>query len=87
MMWIRDEAFIRGQIPMTKFTVRAVTMALLDIEPWDVFVDIGAGTGSISVQAALLGADVFAIEQVQEGVELIQRNAKQFGLDIHIIHG
>ena len=86
-MWIRDDAFIRGEIPMTKFAVRAVTMALLDIKPGDILLDIGAGTGSISIQAALLGADVYAIEQAREGVDLIQRNAEKFGVDIHIIHG
>ncbi len=87
MTWIRDEDFIRGQIPMTKFAVRAVTMALLDIQSGDVLLDVGAGTGSISIQAALLGAEVYAIEQAREGVELLERNADKFGVSIHVIHG
>ncbi len=87
MTWIRDEDFIRGQIPMTKFAVRAVTMALLDITPGDVLLDIGAGTGSISIQAALLGTKVYAIEQAQEGIDLIRQNAEKFGVKVSTIHG
>ncbi len=87
MTWLRDDDFIRGKIPMTKFAVRAVTMALLDITPGDVLLDVGAGTGSISIQAALLGAEVYAIEQTQEGFELIHRNADKFAVHIHAIHG
>ena len=87
MTWLRDEDFIRGKIPMTKFAVRAVTIALLDITPGDVLLDIGAGTGSISIQAALLGAEVYAIEQAQEGIDLIRRNAEKFAVKVSTIHG
>ena len=88
MRWIKDEAFIRGKVPMTKFEVRAATLAMLDVEPGDILLDVGAGTGSISVQAALLGAaEVYAIEQRPGGVELIQRNAEKFGVTVHVLHG
>jgi cobalt-precorrin-6B (C15)-methyltransferase len=87
MKWIRDEDVIRGKIPMTKFEIRAVTIAMLDIEDDDVFLDVGAGTGSISVQAALHGANVYAIEKEYEGVELIRKNAEKFGVNVHILHG
>ncbi len=87
MKWIRDDEFIRGNIPMSKFDIRVIAMALLDIDKGDIFLDVGAGTGSLSVQASLLGAEVFAIEQEQEGVELIKGNAERFGAEINIIHG
>jgi cobalt-precorrin-6B (C15)-methyltransferase len=87
MKWIRDEEFIRGSIPMTKFDARVLIMAILEIERGDVFLDVGAGTGSISIQAALLGAEVFAIEKEQEGIQLIKQNADQFNVDIKAIHG
>ena len=87
MTWIRDDAFIRGKIPMTKFDVRVLALAMLDVEPGDVVVDIGAGTGSISVQAAISGAEVYAIERDPEGVELIRRNADKFGVAVHVVHG
>jgi cobalt-precorrin-6B (C15)-methyltransferase len=87
MRWIKDDDVIRGNIPMTKFEVRAVTIAMLDIEEYDVLLDIGAGTGSISVQAALFGAEVYAIEKESEGVDLIRKNAKKFGVTIHVLQG
>lgn len=87
MKWIRDEEFIRGSIPMTKFDARALIMAILEIEQGDIFLDVGAGTGSISIQAALLGAEVYAIEKEEEGVELIKQNAGKFDVNIKVIHG
>jgi cobalt-precorrin-6B (C15)-methyltransferase len=87
MRWIKDSDCIRGEIPMTKFEVRAVTIALLDIEEHDVLLDIGAGTGSISVQAALHGAEVYAIEKRPEGIDLIRKNARKFAVTVHVVQG
>lgn len=87
MKWLRDEEFIRGKIPMTKFEARVLIVAMLDIGPGDVFVDIGAGTGSIAIQAALLGAKVYALEKEPEGIRLIRENADRFGVNIEIFHG
>ncbi|MDF2532747.1 MAG: precorrin-6Y C5,15-methyltransferase (decarboxylating), CbiT subunit [Clostridia bacterium] len=87
MKWIKDEDFIRGSLPMTKFDARVLIMAVLELEQGDVFLDVGAGTGSISIQAALLGAEVYAIEKEQEGVALINQNADKFGIKVKTIHG
>ena len=87
MKWLRDEEFERDDIPMTKFEARVLSLALSGIGTGDVFVDIGAGTGSIAVQAALLGAEVYAIEREAAGVALIRKNADKFGVHIHILHG
>lgn len=87
MKWIRDEEFIRGSIPMTKFEARVLIMALLEAGEGDRLLDIGAGTGSVSIQAALLGAKVFAIEREPGGVELIHKNAAKFKTGIEIIQG
>ena len=49
---MRDELFIRGSLPMTKSEVRAVSLSKLELAPGSVFWDIGAGTGSVAVEAA-----------------------------------
>ena len=87
MKWIKDEEFIRGNIPMTKFNIRILTMAYLSIKEEDRLLDIGAGTGSISIEGALQGAKVWAIERKEEGIELINKNAEKFRVDIHTILG
>ena len=48
-----DEAFIRGKTPMTKQEVRAAALAKLAVAPTDTLWDVGAGTGSVSVEMAL----------------------------------
>ena len=87
MRIIKDSEFIRGDIPMTKFVTRAVVMGLLQPGENDLLIDIGAGTGSVSVQAAKLGARVVAIEREKSGVELIERNMERFNADIRLIQG
>lgn len=81
-MWIRDEDFIRGQVPMTKFHQRILTIGTLEIEEGDVFLDIGSGTGSISIEAALHGAQVHAIDINEEAVDLNKKNAEKFGVEL-----
>ena len=51
---MRDEHFIRGSLPMTKSEVRAVSLSKLELTPGAVFWDVGAGTGSVAVEAARL---------------------------------
>ena len=87
MKWIKDEEFVRGNIPMTKFNIRILTIGYLEITEEDRFLDIGAGTGSISIEAALQGAKTWAIEKEPEGVELIRLNNDKFNTSINIIEG
>ncbi|MGK5093517.1 precorrin-6Y C5,15-methyltransferase (decarboxylating) subunit CbiT [Deltaproteobacteria bacterium TL4] len=87
MKWIRDEAYIRGTTPMTKFEIRSISLAMLEVEPHEVLLDIGAGTGSVSIQAALLGAQVYAIEMSDEGCSLTRQNASLFEVEMHLIQG
>ena len=53
---IADTEFIRGNIPMTKEEVRILTLAKAKIKADDIIIDIGAGTGSLSIEAALLAS-------------------------------
>jgi precorrin-6Y C5,15-methyltransferase (decarboxylating) CbiT subunit len=78
-----DEAFIRGKVPMTKEEVRVLTIVKARLTGKEVVYDIGAGTGSISIEMARLlpVGKVYAIEQNPEGVELIKLNARQLGVE------
>lgn len=49
---MQDHEFIRGSLPMTKSEVRAVSLSKLELTPGAVFWDVGAGTGSVSIEAA-----------------------------------
>lgn len=84
---IKDSDFIRGDVPMTKFNIRNLSIAHLQIEKGDKFLDIGGGTGSVSIEAALQGADVTAVEFNEDAYSLIKQNAKKFSVNINIISG
>jgi cobalt-precorrin-6B (C15)-methyltransferase len=77
---INDDEFIRGDIPMTKQEVRILLLTKAKIKATDIVVDIGAGTGSLSIEAALLAEQgmVYAIEHHPEGAKLIGANATKF---------
>lgn len=84
---MKDEDYERAEIPMTKFPIRAENFFRLAISPGETFLDIGCGTGSIAVQAALFGADVTAIDQKKEAVFLTKKNADKHGVSLHVICG
>lgn len=85
---IPDDAFIRGDVPMTKQEVRAAILAKLGVRPTDVCWDIGAGTGSVSVELALAGKAVWAVERQAEACALIRENRERFrAWNLHITEG
>lgn len=87
---IRDEEFIRGEVPMTKSEVRTVSISKLQLRKNAVVYDIGAGTGSVSIEMALQSPniDVYAIEKKEKAIELIKKNVQKFGTDnVCIIKG
>lgn len=79
---IPDEEFIRGKVPMTKQEIRVLTMVKAQIAPDDIVWDIGAGTGSLSIEAARLAENghVYSLERKHEGIELIHQNSEKFGV-------
>ena len=85
---IPDDTFVRGDVPMTKEEVRSISIAKLKIKKDAVVYDVGAGTGSISVEAAMVATqgNVYAIEQKVEAQELIRENARRMHVDnLHVI--
>lgn len=87
---IKDDDFIRGKVPMTKEEIRILTLAKANIKPSATVYDVGAGTGSISIEAARLASDghVYAIEKNPEGTKLIIENAKRFHVEnITVVEG
>ena len=87
---IKDEEFVRGKVPMTKEEIRILTLVKAQIAPDAVVYDIGAGTGSLSIEAARLApaGHVYAIEKNPEGIGLIAENAKKFSVEnITVVEG
>ena len=81
---IRDENFLREEkIPMTKREIRILTLVLSRAYDAEIIVDIGAGSGAISIEAAKFVPDgnIFAIERNPVAVELLESNVKKFSAD------
>ncbi len=80
-----DELFAHdGQI--TKRPIRALTLSALAPRPGEHLWDLGAGSGSISVEFCLAapGATASAVETRTDRNENIRENARRFGLDHRI---
>ena len=87
---IPDDEFIRGEVPMTKSEVRSVVLSRLALSSDSVVYDVGAGTGSVSVECALAAYDgeVFAVEKEADAVDLIRQNKLKFRTDnLRVIAG
>ena len=85
MIGIADEEFIRSNVPMTKREIRILTIVNANIKSSDIVLDIGAGTGSLSIESALIARQVYSIEKNPDAVELIQLNAEKFNVNNMII--
>lgn len=77
-----DSDFIRDKTPMTKEEIRWIIMGKLKLDKTSVVWDIGAGTGSVSVECARQCpfGHVYAIERHKEAAALIERNKEKFSL-------
>jgi len=87
---IDDNEFIKGDVPMTKGEIRTLSVAKLGLAHDSVLYDIGAGTGSVSIEAALKVIDgkVYAIEKNENAIKLIEANKRKFAADnITVVKG
>ena len=80
---LSDDLFIRSKVPMTKQEIRAVSVSKLMPQETDVIYDIGAGTGSCSIELALQAKRgmVYAFERNPEALALIEKNKELFGVE------
>lgn len=87
---IEDDEFIRDKVPMTKSEIRALSVAKLGLSNEDICYDVGAGTGSVSIEMAMNvpKGKVYAIEKKTVAADLIYKNIEKFGLDnVEVIKG
>jgi len=98
MMWnfktpgIPDELFERTEkVPITKEEVRVIQISKARLRPGQLVYDVGCGSGSISVEAAIQvesSGKVLAIDYDKNAIELTKKNIEKFGLsNVSLIHG
>ncbi len=79
-----DGTFQREEkVPMTKSEVRAVSLSKLRLTEGAVCWDVGAGTGSVALEMAMLArkGHVYGIERKQDALELMSANAARLGVE------
>ena len=85
-----DSAFLRGKAPMTSSEIRALSLSRLGLTSRAVLWDVGAGTGSVSVEAALACPEgqVWSVEYREEALSLLAENRVAFCLsNMEIVPG
>ena len=80
---LNDDLFIRSKVPMTKQEVRSVSISKLMPKVTDNIYDIGAGTGSCSIELALQAqaGRVWAFERNPLALELLEKNKALFAVN------
>ena len=89
-IFLCDSDFIRNKTPMTREEIRWIILGKLGLKIDSILWDVGAGTGSVSVEAALKCkyGKVFAIERNAEALSVLEQNKHKYLLDnMEIIHG
>lgn len=87
---MKNSEFITGKVPITKEEVRAISIMKLDLINAKRFIDVGAGTGSVSIEAAYNypNLQVTSIERNDDALDLINKNVEKFNLkNIEVIKG
>jgi precorrin-6Y C5,15-methyltransferase (decarboxylating) len=82
-----EEAFAHRDSMITKAEVRALALARLGPRLGDLVWDVGAGSGSVAVECARLGAAVVAVERDPAGCAAVAANAAAHGVDVEVVEG
>lgn len=85
---LQDDTFLHQKAMITHPEVRAVVLSKLKLRP-GVMWDVGAGSGSVGIEAALLvpGLTVYAFEKDPQRCAMIAENAKVLGADVNVVQG
>ncbi len=89
---IPDEEFDRAEkVPITKEEVRVIQISKARLKPGQIVYDIGCGSGSISIEAALQiesSGKVLAVDYDENAIQLTKKNIQKFGIsNITVIYG
>ncbi|AWR96329.1 precorrin-6Y C5,15-methyltransferase (decarboxylating) subunit CbiT [Acidianus sulfidivorans JP7] len=89
---IPDEEFIRDEkVPMTKEEIRSILISKLRLNKGYKAIDIGSGTGSVTVELGLMVGEngtVYSIERDEKAFEITRKNIEKFGLkNVTLIKG
>jgi len=90
MKIIKDEVFLRGNVPMTKEEIRTLSISKMHLEKDDCILDIGGGTGAMAISLAINVPKGFVttIEKNKEAYHLICENQKKLQVNnLNIILG
>jgi precorrin-6Y C5,15-methyltransferase (decarboxylating) len=82
-----EAAFAHRDSMVTKYEVRALALARLGPRLGDLVWDVGAGSGSVAVECARLGAAAIAVERAPDGVARCRANAAAHGVDVQVVTG
>ncbi len=82
-----EDHFDHRDSMVTKREVRAVALAALAPAPGRTIWDVGAGSGSVGVECARLGADVVAVERDDEQCARVHANARRHGVRLEVVPG
>ena len=80
MILIKDDEFIRGNCPMTKEDIRALSIWKMNLKENSTVLDVGSGTGSITVQASKISSNgvVYSIERDEDAISTTKINLDKF---------
>ena len=89
---IPDEQFERSEdVPITKEEIRALQISKGQLSPGQTVYDIGCGSGSITVEAALQvesNGNVYAVDFDSKAIDLTKKNLEKFGIsNVNVIFG
>ena len=96
MLWnyktsgIPDELFLRTDlVPITKEEIRAIVISKLRLKETDSVIDVGCGSGSITVELCLQcnNGDVYAVDMDKNALDLTKKNLDRFRVKAILRYG